>query len=49
MEATSRLEQKYTEMSQKSGNYGMVGIFLQLYGTLMYKMRLKALTININN
>ena len=43
MEATSRLEQKYTEMSQLSGVYGMVGIFfLRLYGTPMYKMRLKA-------
>ena len=27
METTSRLEQKYTEMSQLSGVYGMVGIF----------------------
>ena len=27
MEASGRLEQKYTEMSQQSGVYGMVGIF----------------------
>ena len=29
METTSRLEQKYTEMSQLSGVYGMVGIFVE--------------------
>ena len=27
MEASGQLEQKYTEMSQLSGVYGMVGIF----------------------
>ena len=27
MEASGRLEQKYTEMSQQFGVYGMVGIF----------------------